>query len=142
MQWAVAQGITKGVSAGYFDPYGKVTRAQFVTLLWRYLGQTEPGIENPFADIYVGTFCYRSVLWAYENGVTTGTSEYMFSPNSGASRAQVATFLYRALNETETPVDPVEPVDPDPVDPVEPTEPVDPEPTEPVEPAEPPAEAA
>ena len=142
VQWAVEQGITKGVSAGYFDPYGKVTRAQFVTLLWRYLGQTEPGIENPFADIYAGTFCYRSVLWAYENGVTTGTGEYMFSPNSGASRAQVATFLYRALNETETPVDPVEPVDPDPVDPVEPTEPVDPEPTEPVEPAEPPAEAA
>lgn len=142
VQWAVEQGITKGISAGYFDPYGKVTRAQFVTLLWRYLGQTEPGIENPFADIYVGTFCYRSVLWAYENGVTTGTSEYMFSPNSGASRAQVATFLYRALNETETPVDPVEPVDPDPVDPVEPTEPVDPEPTEPVEPAESPAEAA
>ena len=51
VQWAVEQGITKGVSAGYFDPYGKVTRAQFVTLLWRYLGQTEPGIENPFADI-------------------------------------------------------------------------------------------
>lgn len=68
------------------------------------------------------------MLWAYENSVTTGTSEYMFSPNSGASRAQVATFLYRALNETETPVDPVEPVDPDPVDPVEPTEPVDPNP--------------
>lgn len=43
VQWAVEQGLTKGVSAGYFDPYGKVTRAQFVTLLWRYLGQTEPG---------------------------------------------------------------------------------------------------
>ena len=82
------------------------------------------------------------MLWAYENGVTTGMGEYTFSPNSVVSRAQVATFLYRALNETEKPVDPVEPVDPDPVDPVEPTEPVDPEPTEPVEPAEPPAEAA
>ena len=90
VQWAVEQGITKGVSAGYFDPYGKVTRAQFVTLLWRYLGQTEPGIENPFADIYAGTFCYRSVLWAYENGVTTGTGEYTFSPNSviAAPRSQ------------------------------------------------------
>ena len=131
VQWAVEQGITKGVSAGYFDPYGKVTRAQFVTLLWRYLGQAEPGIENPFADIYAGTFCYRSVLWAYENGVTTGTGEYTFSPNSVVSRAQVATFLYRALDQAEKPVDPVEPV-----------EPVEPEPTEPVEPTEPPAEAA
>ena len=137
VQWAVEQGITKGVSAGYFDPYGKVTRAQFVTLLWRYLGQTEPGIENPFADIYAGTFCYRSVLWAYENGVTTGTGEYTFSPNSVVSRAQVATFLYRALDQAEKPVDPVEPtepVDPEPTEPVEPTDPVDPvEPTEPAE---------
>ena len=54
-----------------------------------------------------------------------------FSPNSVVSRAQVATFLYRALDQAEKPVDPVEPI-----------EPVDPEPTEPVEPTEPPAEAA
>ena len=83
-----------------------------------------------------------STVIAVVYGAVSGMGEYTFSPNSVVSRAQVATFLYRALNETEKPVDPVEPVDPDPVDPVEPTEPVDPEPTEPVEPAEPPAEAA
>lgn len=77
------------------------------------------------------------MLWAYENGVTTGTGEYTFSPNSVVSRAQVATFLYRALDQAEKPVDPVEPiepVDPEPTEPVEPTDPVDPvEPTEPAE---------
>ena len=135
VQWAVEQGITAGVSRGYFAPDRKVTRAEFVTFLWRYLGKTEPGCENPFVDVQPTNFYFRSVLWAVENGVTSGINEYTFAPDRYASRAQVATFIYRALNP-KAPVDPVEPVDP--VDPVEPTEPVEPvEPTEPVEPVEP-----
>ena len=129
--WALSEGITAGVGGGRFAPDEKVTRAQFVTFLWRWLDRPAAGGFNPFNDVPSSHFACSAILWAYENGVTGGTGGQRFSPDSGATRAEVAAFLYRAMNPVEKPVEPVEPVDP--VDPTEPTT----EPTEPTEPAEP-----
>ncbi len=99
VQWAVETGVTSGVSRGYFAPDRSVTRAEFVTLLWRCLGSPAPTCGNPFEDVRSGSFCYDAVLWAYENGITTGTDDTHFSPNANATRAQVAAFLCRAFSE-------------------------------------------
>ena len=98
--------------------------------------KTAPGVDNPFDDVCESDYFYNAVLWAYENGVTGGVGNDLFAPDSGAKRAEVATFIYRALNPSEKPVEPVEPVEPtEPVEPVEPVEPTAPvEPMEPVEP--------
>ena len=101
IQWAAENGISTGVSHGYFAPDRTVTRAEFVTLLWRYLGKVEPGCENPFVDVLPTDFCFRSVLWAYENGITSGLNEYTFAPDMYATRAQVAAFLFRAFSEAD-----------------------------------------
>ena len=95
--WAVEKGITTGTSATTFRPDRTCTRTQIVTFLWRYKGQPEPKTTaNPFADVPATEYYYKAVLWAVENGITKGTSETKFSPDSTCTRAQIVTFLYRA----------------------------------------------
>ena len=97
--WAVENGITKGTSATTFSPDADCTRAQIVTFLWR--AQKSPAADsvNPFTDVAADAYYVDAVLWAVEEKVTKGTSETTFSPDADCTRAQIVTFLYRALNE-------------------------------------------
>lgn len=96
--WAVENGITKGTSETTFGPDTVCTRAQIVTFLYRYDQRDNMSIrENPFTDIPNVTYYYDAVLWAAENGITSGTSATTFSPNNTCTRGQVVTFLYRYL---------------------------------------------
>ena len=52
--------------------------------------------ENPFTDVPNDSFYAEAVMWALEEGITTGTTETTFSPNSIPTRAEVVTFLWRA----------------------------------------------
>ena len=49
-----------------------------------------------FADVSADSYYAKAVAWAVESGVTNGTTDSTFSPNNGCTRAQIATFLYRA----------------------------------------------
>ena len=57
--------------------------------------------DNPFTDVPTGSFYEAPVLWALENGITTGASETSFNPNGQCLRAQVVTFLWRAAGQPE-----------------------------------------
>ena len=95
--WALEMGITNGLTADTFGPNAVCNRAQVVTFLWRANDSREPGLEeNPFTDVAAGSFYEKAVLWALENGVTTGASATTFNPGGECLRAQVVTFLYRA----------------------------------------------
>ena len=54
---------------------------------------------TPFIDVANDAFYLDSVLWAVENGITTGTSGNTFSPEDGCTRSQIVTFLWRAAGE-------------------------------------------
>ena len=100
VQWAAANEITNGVDDTHFAPDNECTRAQTVTFLWRAAGEPEPETaENPFYDVDPNAYYYKAVMWAYENGVTKGTSDTEFSPDAVVSRAQTVTFMFRALGE-------------------------------------------
>ena len=97
VDWAVENGITKGIDDTHFSPDGICTRAQAVTFLWRAAGSPEPETRAmPFTDVPVGSYYYDAVLWAVENGITKGTSDTTFSPNATCSRAQIVAFLWRS----------------------------------------------
>ena len=49
-----------------------------------------------FSDVPADSFYYEPVLWALENGITTGASATTFNPDGPCLRAQVVTFLWRA----------------------------------------------
>ena len=98
VSWAVANGITAGTGASRFSPDGACTRAQAVTFLWRAAGSPAPKTSVlPFADVPANSYYYDAVLWAVENGITTGTSAAAFSPDDICTRAQIASFLYRLV---------------------------------------------
>lgn len=97
VQWAVEKGITEGTSATTFSPDASCTRAQMVTFLYRAAGSPAPkSTVNPFTDVSANDYYYNAVLWAVENGITTGVSADRFAPGATVSRAQTVTFLYRA----------------------------------------------
>jgi len=96
VQWAIEKGITNGTGADTFSPNAACTRAQMVTFLWRAAGCPEPrSASNPFADVPAGQYYTKAVLWAAEQGITSGTSAGAFSPDDTVTRGQTVTFLYR-----------------------------------------------
>ncbi len=97
VRWAVKNDITKGMGAALFSPDMPCTRAQAVTFLWRMHNCPEPTTsDNPFKDVVKNTYYYKAVLWAVENGITTGTSATAFSPCRSCTRAEIAAFLWRS----------------------------------------------
>ena len=95
--WALENGITNGLADGTFGVNNTCTRGQSVTFLYRTMG-TAPTTVNGFTDVAAGDFYADAVAWAVENGVTNGTSASTFSPNTGCTRAQIVTFLFRTMN--------------------------------------------
>ena len=92
--------ITAGTTATTFSPKNTCTRGQVVTFLWRAVGEPKPeNAENPFEDVKEGAYYYDAVLWAVDQGVTTGASPTTFNPNGKCTRGQVVTFLWRAAGE-------------------------------------------
>ena len=97
--WAVENGITKGTSDTTFSPNAKCTRAQIVTFLWRTQTSPASNVMNPFTDVAADAYYNNAVLWAVENGITSGTAATTFSPNVDCTRAQIVTFLWRCLDK-------------------------------------------
>lgn len=93
--WAVEQGITTGLNATTFGPDVTVTRGQVATFLYRAASAAKPNTFSPFTDVKTTAYNYGAILWAYDNRITTGTSDTTFSPDAYCTRAQIVTFLYR-----------------------------------------------
>ena len=95
--WAVENKITNGTSTTTFSPDENCTRAQIVTFLWRSKGEPYASdSNNPFTDI-ASDYYMDAVFWAVKEGITKGTTPTTFSPNERCTRAQIVTFIYRAM---------------------------------------------
>ena len=100
VDWARDVGVTTGTGPSVFSPNAPCTRGQVVTFLWRAAGEPEPkSAAIPFTDVHAGDYFCKAVLWAAEQGITTGTGGNLFSPEAPCTRAQVVTFLWRADGE-------------------------------------------
>ena len=98
--WAVENSVAFGTGAMKFSPEQGCTRAQIVTFLWRAAGQPKPvSVSNRFRDVSENSYYYDAVLWAVENGITTGDSADTFSPEKVCTRAQAVTFQWRAAGK-------------------------------------------
>ena len=97
--WAVEKGITTGYEDSTFRPNDSVTRAQFVTFLWRYEGKpATSGSIAGFTDASSIAGPYQqAVAWAVEKGITTGYGDDTFRPNATCTRWAVVLFMYRDM---------------------------------------------
>ena len=95
--WAVENGVTNGTSATTFGPSASCNRAQIVTFLWRAQKSPAAAAANPFTDVAADAYYTNAVLWTVKEGVTAGTTATTFSPAADCTRAQIVTFIYRAL---------------------------------------------
>ena len=103
--WMIRNQITTGCSSdpALFCPGSELTRAQFVTFLWRASGR--PTVSQAgsavFGDVPAGHWADQAVGWAEQKGVTTGcaaatgATKARFCLNAPVTRAQIATFLHR-----------------------------------------------
>lgn len=96
---AADAGIVAGYPDGSYRPNNVVTRAQFITMLYRAAGSPEvKSAALEFAD--AGTIAapyVTAVAWGVENKVISGYGDNSFRPNQNISRAQMATFMYRYM---------------------------------------------
>ena len=100
VRWSLEQGIAKGTDADTFSPHESCTRAQLVTFLHRAAGSPEPETHSiVFEDVSEEKYYYKAILWALENGITSGVSPFRFSPDETVNRAQAVSFLYRAAGK-------------------------------------------
>ena len=97
--WAVEKGITSGTGEGKFSPDATCTRAQAVTFLYRASGAPAVSGNSAFTDVASDAYYAAAVTWAEKNGVTGGIGGGLFGSNNNCTRAQIVTFIWRALAE-------------------------------------------
>ena len=93
--WAAERDITMGTTESTFSPEKTVSRSQFITLLYRAFGADAKTDVQPFTDVPEDAYYRDAVAWAYETGVTRGTTATTFDPVRSCDRGQIVTFLYR-----------------------------------------------
>lgn len=111
VDWAAIGGITLGKTDDLFAPNEPCTRAQMVTFLWRFVGSPDPETKPedvPFTDLRSGAYYEKAVIWAYENGVTNGSTATTFNPNGTVTRAQVVAMLCRLDDQEDSSCAPAE----------------------------------
>ena len=101
VQWAADKTMIDGTARRLY-PDDNAPRGEVIEYMWKAAGRPTPTISNPFTDVSTSDSYYNAVLWAYQQGITTGTSAVTFAPAETCTRAQVVTFLWRAMKGAET----------------------------------------
>lgn len=98
---AAKNGLVNGYGDGRYGPGDKMTRAQFVTILWRNAGEPAPDAPASFTDLDASQDWYHdAVAWAEQNGIVNGIGGGKFGPGGYVSREQLAAILFRMSGDT------------------------------------------
>ena len=95
VKYTYNNGLMYGVTKDTFEPETDVTRAMFVTVLYRMEGEQEAELDYTFNDIEQGGYYEKAVAWGSANGIIAGYSADKFAPNDTITREQMAAILWR-----------------------------------------------
>lgn len=101
VKFANINGIFSGMTPSVFEPDTQMSRAMFVRVLYNLYIKTGVTIEKeqdsgmPFTDVVSGAWYEDAVKWAYERGIVYGVENTYFDLDSGVTREQMCTILYR-----------------------------------------------
>ena len=102
IDFMVKNGYMNGVGGDKFSPEGIVTRAQLVTILYRFSGSPETAFKGTFTDVRDGQWYSLPIEWAAANGIVNGVGEGRFNPEGRITREQIAAILYRYSGSPKT----------------------------------------
>ena len=96
VKYVTEKGYFSGTGNGRFSPDAKMTRAMFVTVLAAVSGEnTELYSGNAFTDVSEGSWYAKSVGWAVNAGIASGTGNGLFSPAKSITRQEVCVMLVK-----------------------------------------------
>lgn len=100
ISYMLNNGLVSGMTAYKFEPNTNITRAMFVSLLYRLAGRPNVSLSasssNSFSDVRdQNSYYYYAVAWASSNGIVSGYTDGTFKPDNLVTREQCASFLYR-----------------------------------------------
>ena len=96
-EFCALRDLFRGVSENEFGPDGTMTRAMFVTILYRLSASPAVTAKSGFADVPNDAWYADAVSWAKQNGVVEGYSEELFGPQNPVTREQMCVLLNRYL---------------------------------------------
>ena len=90
--WAQSMGLIDNS----FNGNAACTRSETMVYLWKLVDSPMATSSVSFTDVSADASYAQAVMWAVQQGITSGTSRTTFSPAATCTRGQIVTFLYRA----------------------------------------------
>ena len=97
VDYVTSKGYFNGVADKTFAPADNMTRAMFVTVLFRFDGAKGDRSQSAFTDVAPGEWYTDAIHWAAANRIVDGVGNGKFAPNDPITRAQMCTMIERYL---------------------------------------------
>lgn len=97
VDYVTSKGYFNGTSETTFAPADNMTRAMFVTVLFRFDGAKGDRSQSAFTDVAPGEWYTDAINWAAANRIVDGVGNGKFAPNDPITRAQMCTMIERYL---------------------------------------------
>lgn len=97
VDYVTSKGYFNGVADKTFAPADNMTRAMFVTVLFRFDGAKGDRSQSAFTDVAPGQWYTDAINWAAANRIVDGVGNGKFAPNDPITRAQMCTMIERYL---------------------------------------------
>ena len=94
VRYAFVNDIMNGMTATTFEPNGTLTRAMYITMLYRLNGEPEVKAASAYGDVKGDEWYAKAVAWGTENGIVEGYAG-KFAPQDSITREQMAAMMYR-----------------------------------------------
>lgn len=98
VDYVTSKGYFNGVADKTFAPADNMTRAMFVTVLFRFHGAKGDSRQSAFVDVAPGEWYTAAINWAAANKIVDGVGNGKFAPNDPITRAQMCTMIERYLD--------------------------------------------
>lgn len=94
-EFAAANGLLYGTKDGAMMPYGRLTRGDAITAIYRLEGSPAVSPEGAFIDVPADAWYAPAAAWGKSTGIFSGDPDGSFHPNESVSREQLAVLFCR-----------------------------------------------
>lgn len=97
IEYMADKGIVQGYPDGEYKPADNLTRAEFATLITRFVKLPSAKGDNPYPDVEEDFWAYDNIVSLYESGYMQGYEDGSFRPQNKITRAEVMTVVNKIL---------------------------------------------